>query len=376
MRAVRVREPMRPPARALLVSVVPVLLLGGAMPARGELPLPLRAVPAPHRPATPPPVTTFTFVGGGDIALTGDADPRVFAGIRPYLQQADLAVGNLEGTLTTDGAPRCSGGTGCYTFRGSPAWAWTLRNAGFTVLNVANNHALDFGPDGQRETLDALARAGLLEQGLPGQVLYVSIRGIRIALIGCAPYTWAQSLLDVAGSARLVRNAARRADVVIVYMHAGAEGTSATHVEDVDETYLGEPRGNSRVFAHAMIRAGADLVFGSGPHVVRGIEWYGGRLIAYSLGNLAGTHTLSTQDSLGVSALLRVTFDSRGRPDAASVVPLRLTGLGTPAFDPTRAVVPWIRTLSHQDFGARAIGVSSAGRLAVPAQMWSMSRSR
>jgi capsule synthesis protein PGA_cap len=346
------------------------------MPARGELPLPLRAVSTPHRPAAAAPVTTFTFVGGGDIALTGDADPHVFAAVRPYLQQADLAVGNLEGTLTAGGAPRCSGGTGCYTFRGSPAWAWTLRNAGFTVLNVANNHAFDYGPDGQRDTLDALERAGLLEQGLPGQVLYVSIRGIRIALIGCAPYTWAQSLLDVAGTARLVRNAARRANVVIVYMHAGAEGTGATHVEDVDETYLGEPRGNSRAFAHAMVRAGADLVFGSGPHVVRGIEWYDGRLIAYSLGNLAGTHTLSTQGSLGVSALLRATFDSRGRIDAASVVPLQLSGLGTPAFDSSRAVVRWIRTLSHEDFRVRAIGVSAAGRLAVPAQMWSMSRSR
>ena len=366
---------MRRPARALLISVVAVLLLGGAVPARGDLPLPLKTAAAIHAPATPP-VTTFTFAGGGDIALTGNADPQVFAGIRSYLRHADLAVGNLEGTLTTGGSPKCSGGTGCYTFRGSPAWAWTLRNAGFTVLNVANNHALDFGAEGQRDTLAALERAGLLEQGLPGQVLDVSIRGIRIALIGCAPYPWAQSLLDIAGTARMVRNAARRANVVIVYMHAGAEGTDATHVENVDETYLGEPRGNSRAFAHAMIDAGADLVFGSGPHVVRGSEWYGGRLIVYSLGNLAGTHTLSTQGSLAVSALLRVTFDSRGRIDAASVVPLRLSGFGTPAFDSGRAVVPWMRALSREDFGAQAVGISAAGRLAVPVQMWSMSRSR
>jgi hypothetical protein len=364
---------MRPPARALLISLLPVLLLGGAVPARGDLPLPFRADAAPHARPAPPPLTTFTFAGGGDIALTGNADPHVFAGIHRYLHGADLAIGNLEGTLTTGGAPKCSGGTGCFTFRGSPTWAWTLRNAGFTVLNVANNHALDFGTEGQRETLAALEDAGLLEQGLPGQVLDVSIRGIRIALIGCAPYPWAQSLLDVDGTARIVRSAARRADVVIVYMHAGAEGTDATHVENVDETYLGEARGNSRAFAQAMIRAGADLVFGSGPHVVRGIEWYGGRLIAYSLGNLAGTHTLSTEGSLGTSALLRVTFDSRGRIDAASVVPLRLSAFGTPAFDPGRAVVPWIRTLSHQDFGARASGISAAGELAVPGQM---SRSR
>ena len=92
------------------------------------------------------------------------------------------------------------------------------------MLNVANNHALDYGAEGQSETLASLREAGLLEQGLPGQVQHVSLRDIRIALIGCAPYGWAQSLLDVAGTARLVRSAARSADVVIVYMHAGRGG--------------------------------------------------------------------------------------------------------------------------------------------------------
>jgi hypothetical protein len=355
---------MRPPARALLVSLVTVLLLGGAATARGERPASAKHVRARHA----APLGTFTFVGGGDIALTGSADASVFAGIRSFLHDADLVVGNLEGTLTNAGSPKCTSGAenGCFTFRGSPAWAGVVRGAGFNVLNVANNHALDYGADGQRDTLAALQQAGLLEQGLPGQVLTVSLRNIRIALIGCAPYAWAQSLLDVAGTARLVRAAARRADVVIVYMHAGAEGSDADHVGDADETYLGEPRGNSRAFAHAMIRAGADLVFGSGPHVVRGVEWYRNRLIAYSLGNLAGTHTLSTAGELGTSALLRVTFDARGRVRRASIVPLTLAGGGTPLVDSMRLAVARVRDLSHVDFGPTAIRISGAGRLAPP----------
>ena len=77
--------------------------------------------------------------------------------------------------------------------------------------------------------------------------------GISVALIGCAPYDWAQSLLDVAGTAALVREAAARADVVVVYMHAGAEGNGAQHVADRAETYLGEPSGNPVAFAHAMV---------------------------------------------------------------------------------------------------------------------------
>ena len=77
-------------------------------------------------------------------------------------------------------------------------------------------------------------------------------------------------------------------------MHAGAEGSDRAHVEPGPETYLGEPRGDSVAFTHAVVDAGADLVVGSGPHVLRGLEWYRGRLIAYSLGNASGYRTLST----------------------------------------------------------------------------------
>jgi poly-gamma-glutamate capsule biosynthesis protein CapA/YwtB (metallophosphatase superfamily) len=134
----------------------------------------------------------------------------------------------------------------------------------------------------------------------------------------------------------------------------------------IDETYLGEPRGNPRQFAHTMIKAGADLVFASGPHVLRGIEWYRDRLVAYSLGNLAGTQTLNTQGSLALSALLRVTLDRRGRFATGSIVPLRLVGGGTPVFDSRRGAVGRIRELSGEDFGTRAIRISGKGRLAAP----------
>jgi len=345
-----------------------LLLVGGAASAhavtRGESPT-KTTVP---RLLLPPPLPTFTFVGGGDIALTGSANAGVFAGIRRFLHRGDVVVGNLEGTLATAGLPKCtsSGASGCYTFRGSPGWAPMLRRAGFTVLNVANNHALDYGAEAQHETLTALRRAKIVEQGLPGQIAYVRQENVKVALIGCAPYRWSQSLLDIAGSARLVRHASRHADVVIVYMHAGAEGTAAEHVGNVEESYLGEPRGNARAFAHAMVEAGADLVFGSGPHVIRGIEWYHERLIAYSLGNLAGTHTLSTAGALGDSALLRVTLDARGRFQSGSVLPVRLVGSGTPLFDSRRASIALIRELSFTDFGPRSIRIASSGRLAPP----------
>ena len=246
------------------------------------------------------------------------------------------------------------------------------------MLNVANNHALDYGAEGQSETLASLRDAGLLEQGLPGQVLQVSLRDIRIALIGCAPYGWAQSLLDIAGTARLVRE--RRAPRRRRHrLHArGSRRVGRRPRRRCGETYLGESRGNSRAFAHAMIRAGADLVFGSGPHVVRGIEWYRGRLIAYSLGNLAGTHTLSTAGSLGTSALL--AGDARRARQLPRGVDRAATSRRRRDARARRGPgsVARIRALSHEDFGPRAVRISAAGRLAAPdhTHVWSTSFSR
>ena len=93
-------------------------------------------------------VPSFTFVAGGDIALVGGgADEETFAGIRRFLH-GDLVFGNLEGTLAVDGSPKCEpyGVDGCFTFRADPDSAADLRAAGFTMMNLANNHALDYGP--------------------------------------------------------------------------------------------------------------------------------------------------------------------------------------------------------------------------------------
>ncbi len=320
-------------------------------------------------PAPPPPkpkrLAGFTLVAGGDIALSGDPEPTIFAAVRPLFRRGDLAMANLEGPLATAPVAKCLAGssTGCFAFRASPAWAVTLRRAGLTVLNVANNHALDDGQEGQRETLAALRGERLAYDGLPGQITYLRVRSIRVAVIGCAPYSWSQDLRDVAGTQALVRKAARHAQVVIVYMHAGAEGSDALHVANREETYLDEDRGNPVAFAHAMVDAGADLVFASGPHVLRAMQWYRHRLIAYSLGNLASSHTLSTSGVLAESALLRVRLDANGGFVAGSVIPLRLDAAGTPAVDRRRTSVGLIRSLSREDFPRSAVHLSAKGTL-------------
>jgi len=320
--------------------------------------------------ATPTPAARrlpqLTFTATGDIALQPGPVEDYFASVKQDLR-GDVVFGNLEGTLTDGGASKCGGGDpNCFAFRASPSYARALRDAGFTVLNLANNHALDFGAQGWRDTVAAVRRAGMITDGRPGEIAYAVAAGVRVAILGFAPYPWANDLLDVPAAEALVRKADRWADVVVVYMHAGAEGTSYEHVTGVRETFLGEDRGNPEAFAHAVVRAGADLVIGSGPHVLRGMEWYRGRLIAYSLGNFVGYHALAYSGDTAISAILHVTLRKDGTLASGSVTPVTLAAEGIPRPDGAQTALGLIRALSARDFGRRAMSLSAAGALTPP----------
>ena len=328
--------------------------------------------PQPRPRPQPQPLPTVTLAAVGDITLgrtpslpSGGVAAQLHGVRRPL--RGDVVLGNLETTLADGGSARCiTGSAGCFTFRAPPVYASGLRRAGFTVLNLANNHAYDFGASGQAETIAALDRAGLRHTGRPGEITYLRVGRVRVAVVGFAPYRWAQSLLDIAAAQRLVRTAARHADVVVATMHAGGEGSAYVHVRPGSERYLGEPRGDVIAFAHAVVAAGADVVIGHGPHVLRGLEWYRGRLNAYSLGNFSSYHTLSVSGVLGVSAILQVTLRRDGSLVRGHVVPVRLVGAGAPVVDREQAAWPVLRALSRKDFGRRAVGVSRRGDLLVP----------
>ncbi len=141
---------------------------------------PLRLTPKARKSVTAGPLT---LVAGGDIAFSGaGASAATFAGIRRFLN-GDIVFGNLEGTLATSGTPKCSpyGVDGCYTFRADPASAAALRGDGFTIMNLANNHALDYGSEAQLETIRAVRAAHLDYTGLPGQIEVVDAGGVKVA---------------------------------------------------------------------------------------------------------------------------------------------------------------------------------------------------
>ncbi|MBS1879673.1 MAG: CapA family protein [Actinobacteria bacterium] len=327
------------------------------------------AAPAPSHPGGGP--VTFAAVGDTMLGNTPNLPARPGTYLDPVRRQlrADVVFGNLEGTLTdVSSSPKCGGGNGgdCFAFRAPPRFARALAGAGFSVMSDANNHSSDFGPTGLRQTVRALHRAGVAQTGLPGEITTLRAGGEPVAFLGFAPYATTASLLDLAAARRLIHRAAAEAPIVVVAIHAGAEGLGAQHLTGGEEHYLGEDRGNPERFARMAVRAGADLVLGSGPHVLRAMELYRGRLIAYSLGNFCGFHNFDTSGALGESAILHVTLSPGGAFRSGRIASVRLAGPGRPQPDPSGAGASLIRRLSRQDLGRRGVRVSGDGTILPP----------
>ncbi len=345
-------------------GVVQAVLLGAAL--AGVLPSSASA-------AALPPGRPVTIAWGGDTTLGSsyghppDHGWPLLSGVARLLGAADISAVNNEGTYGSGGASKCgSGSADCFAFQAPPANAATLRRAGVDIANLANNHAFDFGASGRAQTVAALRRQGIPTAGGPGQITILDRPGVKVAFAGFSAYSWTASITDLAGARALIRKAAARANLVVAFLHGGAEGANQTHTPNADEVAFGEHRGNTRAFAHAAIDAGADLVLGSGPHVLRGMEVYKGRLIAYSLGNLAGYKNFGTGGNLSLSGILRATIGGDGQILAARMESLRLDDTAIPHVDASGAAARLVTSVSRADFGARGVTVAPGGALTLP----------
>jgi len=297
--------------------------------------------------------------------LPDDDGIGFLAGVAPWFWSADIAFGNLEGVLVDGGEPgkKCSNPQACYLFRSPTRYAWHYRAAGFDVLSLANNHARDFGEDGRTETMQALDHAGILHSGREGDFASTTVNGLRVALLAFAVTKNSNMLLDYELSEQTVGEYAASHDVVVVSFHGGAEGQDVTHLPFADEEYYGEPRGDVVRFARMVVDAGADLVIGHGPHVVRAMELYNDRLIAYSLGNFATYYGISVAGIKGIAPILIATLDSNGRfleGEIVSTVQLRPAG---PSIDPQDRALNMIRGLSQEDFDNPGLTFHPDGRI-------------
>ncbi len=300
-----------------------------------------------------------------DDRLPGDDAAGYLAAVTPWIESADIAIGNLEGVLADGGEPgkKCSNPAACFRFRMPTRYAQRFVDAGFDVLSVANNHARDFGEEGRTTTLRTLAAAGILASGRVGTYSTLESQGMRVAVINYAVTKNSNMLLDYLFAERTITELAANHDIVIVTFHGGAEGAQYTNVTFGEETYFDEPRGDVVRFARLAVDAGADLVLGHGPHVVRAMERYNDRLIAYSLGNFA-THTGIGIDGIkGVAPILRARLDRDGRfldGEIVSTVQRRPDGVQPDRSGRARYL---IETLSKDDFGAPGLEFRADGSL-------------
>jgi hypothetical protein len=291
------------------------------------------------------------FAFGGDVHAEGSARVALFsnpsgmlAPIAPVLGRAHVAVVNLETAVTTRGTPAPKE----YVFRAPPSILRALRSGGVNVASMANNHGLDFGVTGLRDSLAASRQSGfpVIGIGLDDAQAYApyraTINGQRIAVLAATQVlddhlisSWTArpgkpglaSAKDVPRLVRAVREARRSADTVVVYLHWGVELRAC-------------PSRDQRSLARRLVAAGADIVVGGHAHRLLGAGRMGQALVGYGLGNFVwyGTSELST-----TSGVLLVTATGR-RIDGYRWVPARIVdGIPRPlaGADRASAVASW-----------------------------------
>lgn len=270
---------------------------------------------------TPPPTIRIAAVGdlnldrsvGYIITTTGDlAYP--LSRVKPIFDAADYTIGNLETALGDIGEPA----TKIYTFRSPPEAAQALAVGGVDLVTLANNHALDYGPEALLQGIDLLHAAGVATVGgganeeAAHAPHIVVIGDLTVAFLGYvnvppepSPHFDTRSWEATAHSPGLAWGDPERiaadvaairpeADLVVVILHSGYE-------------YIEEPSEEQVAAAHAAVDAGADLVVGHHAHILQGIHRYGDGVIAYGLGNF-----LFDIDGPPETAILNVWLDRNG----------------------------------------------------------------
>lgn len=369
-----------------ILGLAASLALAGCASAPVEVPLPDAAETEPvaasvPEPATPPPppepdksAMRISIAAVGDMMLgtdyphnhlPDDDGVSFLAAVTPALSDADITFGNLEGVLVDGGEPakKCKNPSACYLFRSPTRYATYYRDAGFDVLSLANNHARDFGEEGRTSTMQALDAVGIHHSGREGDFASIVSRGLRVAVLSYAVTKESNMMLDYELSESTVREFAASHDIVVVTFHGGAEGVDATNLPFAEEEYYGEPRGDVVLFARSMVDAGADLVIGHGPHVVRAVERYKNRIIAYSLGNFATYYGISVAGIKGIAPILKTTLDGEGRfveGEIISTIQLRPDG---PSIDEQQRALNLMRGLSIEDFETPGIRFEPDGQI-------------
>ena len=301
-----------------------------------------------------------SIIGVGDIMLGTNYPSKrylpsnqgrdLMKNVESILNNADVTFGNLEGTILNTKGPARKNCKNCYSFRMPEYLADNLVRAGFDVLSIANNHIMDFGKKGLKNTRRVLNAKGIYAAGVNSQKSVIFRKGgITYGFAAFAPNMGTVKLTKIKKAQKIVRQLARNSDIVIVSFHGGAEGVANQHVKKQTEYFYGENRGNVYKFAHSVIDAGADIVFGHGPHVTRAVEVYKNRFIAYSLGNFCTYGRFNLDGAAGVAPIIKVNVTRKGRFVKAKITPIKQRYWKGVFYDRKKRAITKIRKLTKAD---------------------------
>jgi poly-gamma-glutamate capsule biosynthesis protein CapA/YwtB (metallophosphatase superfamily) len=315
----------------------------------------------------------ISVIGVGDIML-GTTFPKsdvpenngeyLMKKVNAILTDADVTFGNLEGAVSDSGNTTKGGCTKCYAFRMPEKLADNLVTAGFDVMSVANNHVRDFGEIGLKNTQKVLDNLGIYYAGLVTKPSVVFEKGgIKYGFAAFAPNLGTVDIRDISNAQKIVKSLNKQSDIVIISFHGGAEGVANQHVPKKTEYFYGENRGDVHAFAHAVIDAGADVVFGHGPHVTRAVEVYKDRFIAYSLGNFCTYGPFSLVGESGIAPIIKVNMNERGEFLDGQITATQQIKRSHVAIDDSHQVIRIMRQLTETDFLDASITISNSGKI-------------
>lgn len=299
--------------------------------------------------------------------LPKDSGKYIFEDVRDIISRVDFAGGNLEGSFLEGPGHRrrMTNPKTYFIFRMPPYYVNNLIDAGYDFVGIANNHINDFGEPGRESTMKTLRDAGLAHAGLKDkcETAFVERNGVVFGVAQVGHGNNNVDVNDLEEVKRVVRALREKADIVVLSFHGGAEGGAHTHVPGKLEYYVGEKRGDVKAMAHAAIDAGADVVFGHGPHVVRAAELYKDHIIFYSLGNFCTPYRMGIAGITGHAPIAEVKLNNDGTFAGGKIHSfIQKRGLG-PRKDSTNAAARQIRTLSLQDFPDSPLQISEDGTL-------------
>lgn len=277
---------------------------------------------------------------------------------------SDIVFGNLEGVLLDSGGTQkeCRNPKTCYLFRSPEYMGDRLAEAGFNLFSVANNHAGDFGPEGRANTSKVLDSLGIPHAGnIERPYTIFEKEGITYGFAAFSPNKGTPNINDLKGAINIVAHLDSLTDIIIISFHGGAEGSNYTSVPREHEYFYGEDRGDVYNFAHTLVDAGADVIFGHGPHVPRAIDIYKDRFIAYSLGNFATYARFNLRGPNGLAPIIKLVMNNEGRFLSGQILSYRQYGRGVPKPDLNNGAAELIRELTKKDLPEVEITIDESG---------------